>query len=451
MTQMQAARAGTITEEMKQVADAERIDAELLRDRIAAGEVVIPKNIKHAIQPVGIGKGLRTKVNANIGTSSDFMDPDFEVKKARMAVDAGADAIMDLSTAGDLGEIRRTIMKEVPVCTGTVPIYEAAIDVVRDKGGIVNMTADDLFSVLERQAEDGVDFFTVHCGVTRYTIERLKQQGRLTDIVSRGGSFLTTWMFANEDENPLYAQFDRLLELVREYDITLSLGDGLRPGSLRDATDRAQVQELILLGELTRRAWEKDVQVMIEGPGHVPLDQIKTNIQLQKKLCENAPFYVLGPVVTDVAPGYDHITSAIGGAVAAEAGADFLCYVTPGEHLKLPDIEDVRQGVIGTRIAAHAADIAKGIPGALAWDNAMSEARKNLDWEKQIALAMDSERAREIREIPFHQKDRDGNRFDRRFELEDSHFLKAQNIRLFVFVGDQHNFFLQISNRRDCT
>ena len=397
MTQMQAARAGKITDEMKLVAEAERIDAELLRDRIAAGEIVIPKNIKHDVQPVGIGKGLRTKVNANIGTSSDFVDIDFEVKKARMAVDVGADTIMDLSTAGDLGEIRRTIMKEVPVCTGTVPIYEAAIDVVRDKGGIVNMTADDLFSVLDKQAQDGVDFFTVHCGVTQHTVERLKQQGRLMDIVSRGGSFLTTWMFANEAENPLYEQYNRLLELVREYDITLSLGDGLRPGSLQDATDRAQIQELITLGELTKRAWEKDVQVMIEGPGHVPLDQIKTNIQVQKRLCENAPFYVLGPVVTDIAPGYDHITSAIGGAIAAEAGADFLCYVTPGEHLKLPDIEDVRQGVIGTRIAAHAADIAKGIPGAMEWDDAMSKARKNLDWNKQIALSIDPERAAAIR------------------------------------------------------
>lgn len=398
MTQMQAARAGKITDEMKLVAEAERIDAGLLRERIAAGVAVLPKNIKHDCKPIGIGRGLRTKVNANIGTSSDFVDLDFEVRKARTAVGVGADAIMDLSTAGDLKEIRRTIMREVPVCTGTVPIYEAAIDVVRERGGIVNMVPDDLFAVLERQAEDGVDFFTLHCGVTRYTLERLKQQGRLTDIVSRGGSFLTTWMFANEAENPLYEQYDRLLDLVREYDITLSLGDGLRPGSLYDATDRAQVQELITLGELTRRAWERDVQVMIEGPGHVPLDQIRTNIQLQKKLCEDAPFYVLGPVVTDVAPGYDHITSAIGGAIAAEAGADFLCYVTPGEHLKLPDIEDVRQGVIGTRIAAHAADIAKGVPGAMAWDNAMSEARKNLDWDRQVALSIDPERARAIRE-----------------------------------------------------
>ena len=289
-------------------------------------------------------------------------------------------------------------MREVPVCIGTVPIYEAAIEVIRKKGGLVKMTPDDLFSVIEKQAEEGVDFFTVHCGVTRDSIGRLQNQGRLMDIVSRGGSFLTTWMIANEAENPLFEEFDWLLEIVRKYDITLSLGDGLRPGSLMDATDRAQVEELIILGELTKRAWEQDVQVMIEGPGHVPLDQIKTNIQLEKQLCCNAPFYVLGPIVTDVAPGYDHITSAIGGALAAEAGADFLCYVTPGEHLKLPDLEDVRQGVVATRIAAHAADIAKGLPGAVEWDVAMSKARKRLDWEEQIRLSMDPERAKQIRE-----------------------------------------------------
>ena len=403
---MEAARAGQITAEMRTVAGDERIDIELLRKRIALGEIIIPKNKKHGgVNPVGIGKGLRTKVNANIGTSTDYQDIANEVAKARMAVEVGADTIMDLSTGGDLVLIRQTIMKEVPVVIGTVPIYEAAIEAIRLKDALINLTVDGLFGVLERQAEEGVDFFTVHCGVTRSSIERLQKQGRLMDIVSRGGSFLTTWMIANDRENPLYEHYDRLLALCRKYDVTLSLGDGMRPGSLRDATDRAQVEELIILGELTKRAWEQDVQVMIEGPGHVPLDQVQTNIQLQKCLCLNAPFYVLGPIVTDVAPGYDHITSAIGGAVAAAAGADFLCYVTPGEHLKLPDVEDVRQGVVGTRIAAHAADISKGIPGAMDWDDAMSKARKHLDWTKQINLAIDPERARQMREQGKPQMD----------------------------------------------
>ena len=399
MTQMTEARAGRLTAEMKTIVEQENIDPDVLRERVARGQIVIPKNKKHdSIKPVGIGKGLRTKVNANIGTSTDFADVQREVEKAKAAIDAGADTIMDLSTGGDPAEIRRTIMKEVPVVIGTVPIYEAAIETIRAKGALTKMTPDGMFSVLEKQAEEGVDFFTVHCGVTRSSIERLKRQGRLMDIVSRGGSFLTTWMVANDRENPLYEQFDRLLDIARAYDITLSLGDGLRPGSLADATDRAQVEELIILGELTKQAWEKDVQVMIEGPGHVPLDQIQTNIQMQKRLCAGAPFYVLGPVVTDVAPGYDHITSAIGGTIAAAAGADFLCYVTPGEHLKLPDVEDVREGVIATRIAGHAADVAKGLPHAMEWDIAMSKARKSLNWEKQIELSIDPQRARKLRD-----------------------------------------------------
>jgi phosphomethylpyrimidine synthase len=398
MTQMHAAKAGRITNEMKTVAGQEGIQPEILRECMARGEAVILLNKNHKIQPMGVGKGLRTKVNANIGTSSDRLDLAFEISKAKTAVRAGADAIMDLSTGGDLTEIRRAIMKEVPAVIGTVPIYQAAIETVERKGGIVKMTEDDIFSVLERQAEEGVDFFTVHCGVTLSSLERLKKQGRLMDIVSRGGSFLTTWMIANERENPLYEYFDRLLEIVFKYDVTLSLGDGLRPGSLKDSTDRAQIQELLTLGELTQRAWEQDVQVMIEGPGHVPLHEIRTNIQIEKKLCCNAPFYVLGPIVTDIAPGYDHITSAIGGAIAGEAGADFLCYVTPGEHLKLPGVDDVWQGVIATRIAAHAADIAKGLPKAMEWDNAMSAARKNLNWEEQIRLAIDPEQARKLRE-----------------------------------------------------
>jgi len=398
MTQMGQARAGRVTVEMKMVAEQEKVDINSLMERIAVGEVIIPKNQKHSnVPPIGIGKGLRTKVNANIGTSTDYVDIENEVKKASVAVDAGADAIMDLSTGGNLEKIRQTIMKEVPVVIGTVPIYQAVIETIESRGALTKMTGDDIFSVLEKQAEEGVDFFTVHCGVTRSSIERLQKQGRLMDIVSRGGSFLTTWMIANDKENPLYEQYDRLLDIAGQYDITLSLGDGMRPGSIQDATDRAQVEELIILGELTKQAWERDVQVMIEGPGHVPIDQIKTNIQLEKQLCNNAPFYVLGPIVTDVAPGYDHITAAIGGAVAASAGADFLCYVTPGEHLKLPDLEDVHQGVIATRIAGHAADIAKGIPRAMEWDIAMSRARKQLDWDTQIELSIDPECARKYR------------------------------------------------------
>ena len=399
MTQMQEARAGRITEEMQIVASEEGIDVEVLRDSVARGEVVILKNKNHKdIEPVGVGKGLRTKVNANLGTSTDYLDVNYEVEKARVAVKVGGDTIMDLSTGGDLTGIRQTIMREVPVVIGTVPIYQAAIETIRAKKALIKMTPDDIFDVLEKQAAEGVDFFTVHCGVTQASITRLQKQGRLMDIVSRGGSFLTTWMIANKQENPLFEYFDRVLEIASAYDVTLSLGDGLRPGCLADATDRAQIEELITLGELTKRAWKKGVQVMIEGPGHVPMNQIQTNIELEKSLCSNAPFYVLGPIVTDVAPGYDHITSAIGGALAAAAGADFLCYVTPAEHLKLPNLEDVRQGVIATRIAGHAADIAKGLPNAMKWDIAMAKARKNLNWKDQIKLAIDSERAEKFRE-----------------------------------------------------
>jgi len=399
MTQMFEARAGRITPEMEFVAREEKMPVEQLQAKIAKGEIIIPKNKKHAgVIPTGVGSGLRTKVNANIGTSSDYCDINEEVLKAKAAAQAGAEAIMDLSTGENLVQTRRAIMKAVDVVIGTVPLYQAVVETVEAKEALVNMTSDDLFKVLEQQAEEGVDFFTVHCGVTRNTVERLMQQGRLMDIVSRGGSFTTTWMLANDKENPLFEEYDRLLELVRKYDITLSLGDGLRPGAIADATDRAQIQELLTLGELTQRAWDQDVQVMVEGPGHVPLDQIKTNIQIMKKLCCNAPFYVLGPIVTDIAPGYDHITAAIGGAIAAEAGADFLCYVTPGEHLKLPSIDDVHQGVIATRIAAHAADIVKGVPGAMEWDLAMSTARKALDWDKQIALAIDPGTAARFRE-----------------------------------------------------
>lgn len=398
MTQMAKAKAGRITEQMEAVSKAENIDPALLMERIASGKVVIPLNINHNLErPVGVGYGLRTKVNANVGTSTDYNDLSYEIEKAKVAVRAGADAVMDLSTEGDLSEIRKRIIEEIPAVIGTVPIYEAAVQAVRKRGGLVKMTEEDMFAVLERQAEQGVDFFTIHSGVTRSSIERLQKQKRLTDIVSRGGSMLTTWMIANDCENPFFASFDRVLEIAKAYDITLSLGDGLRPGSLNDASDRAQIQELIILGELTKRAWEQDVQVIIEGPGHVPLHQIRMNIELQKQLCNEAPFYVLGPIVTDVAPGYDHITSAIGGAIAAWSGADFLCYVTPGEHLKLPSLQDVHKGVIATRIAGHAADIAKGIYQAIEWDNQISKARHDLDWEKQIQLAIDPDHARQLR------------------------------------------------------
>ena len=396
-TQMEAARNGQITEEMRFVADQEKIDLNTLMGRMAVGEIIIPKNKLHDIKPIGVGAGLSTKINANLGTSTDHEDIDLEIRKAKLAVELGADTVMDLSTGPKLVETRQKIMAEVPVTIGTVPIYQAAIQSVQKRGDIISMTADDIFAVLEDQAREGVDFFTVHCGVTIESVERLRSQGRLTDIVSRGGTFTTSWIMANKAENPLYEHFDRLLDLVHEYDICLSLGDGMRPGCLADATDRAQIQELIILGELTKRAWEKGVQVMVEGPGHVPLNQIQTNMQIQKKLCQNAPFYVLGPLVTDIAPGYDHITSAIGGAIAASAGADFLCYVTPGEHLRLPDLEDVRQGVIASKIAAHAADIVKGIPGAMDRDIVMAKARKSLDWDAQMAVSLDPERATAMR------------------------------------------------------
>ncbi|PIU86529.1 MAG: phosphomethylpyrimidine synthase, partial [Deltaproteobacteria bacterium CG06_land_8_20_14_3_00_44_19] len=345
-----------------------------------------------------IGKGLRTKINANIGTSNDHIDVSEELEKMRVAIKAGADTIMDLSTGGEVDEIRKEIIRESSVPIGTVPIYQAAVETVqKKKESIVHMTVEDIFKVIEKHAEDGIDFITVHCGVTRESVGRLKREGRLMDIVSRGGAFLVEWMAYNNKENPLFEHFDRLLDIARAYDVTLSLGDGLRPGCLADATDRGQVQELVILGELTERAWAVDVQVMIEGPGHVPINQIEANVLLEKRLCHGAPFYVLGPLVTDLAPGYDHITSAIGGAIAASAGADFLCYVTPSEHLGLPSVDDVREGVVASKIAAHAADIAKGIKGAIEEDNRMAMSRKKLDWESQINLALDPEKARRIR------------------------------------------------------
>ncbi|HJV67060.1 MAG TPA: phosphomethylpyrimidine synthase ThiC [Geomonas sp.] len=399
MTQLEYARKGIITEKMQQAALAEGVEPEFIRAGIAAGNIIICHNNKHLNgTPLAVGKGLRTKINANIGSSADDLDINKELEKARVAVAAGADAIMDLSTGGPVDEIRRAIIAETSACIGTVPLYQAALDAVRTKKkAIVDMTVEDIFEGVIKHAEDGVDFITVHCGVTRSTVERMRKEGRIMDVVSRGGAFTIEWMAHNNMENPLYEHFDRLLEITKAYDMTLSLGDGFRPGCLADATDRAQIHELILLGELTQRAQDFGVQVMIEGPGHMPLNQIEANILLQKRLCHGAPFYVLGPLVTDIAPGYDHITSAIGGTIAASAGADFLCYVTPSEHLRLPSVEDVREGVMACRIAGHAADIVKGVKGAVEKDNQMARCRKKLDWEGQFALAIDPEKARRLR------------------------------------------------------
>jgi phosphomethylpyrimidine synthase len=404
---MQAACSGEITPQMRRVARDEGLTPEAVAEKVAAGRVVVPVNNRRDLsRPIGIGEGLRTKVNANVGTSTDSFSLPAELEKVTAALEAGADTIMDLSTGGDLTEIRTEILRACPVPLGTVPIYQAVVETIAEQGALIKMPPDRIFDVIERQAQEGVDFITVHCGVTWDTLDRLRGQGRLTDIVSRGGAFLVTWMVANEKENPLYEHYDRLLDLAENYDLTLSLGDGLRPGSLADATDRAQVQETIILGELTQRAWERSVQVMIEGPGHVPIDQVEANVLLEKKLCHGAPFYVLGPLVTDVASGYDHIACAIGGAIAAAAGADFLCYVTPGEHLRLPTVDEVREGVIAARIAAHAGDIGKGLPGALGWDREMSQARKQLDWEKQLTLSIDPRHARQVREQSKPQEDK---------------------------------------------
>jgi phosphomethylpyrimidine synthase len=393
MTQLEMARKGDVSPQMEAVARADGLEAEIIKQRVADGKVVIPANVRHFnLVPCGVGEGLATKVNANIGTSSDFGDVNTELEKLRVAIAAGADTVMDLSTGGDITAIRRAILAASTLPIGTVPIYQAGIDAIEKHGAIVKMSVDDIFNAIEENARDGVDFITVHCGVTRAAIALLKKQGRVTDIVSRGGAFIVGWMLHNDRENPLYEYFDRLLDIALEYDVTLSLGDGMRPGSLADATDRPQVEELVTLGELVQRAQDAGVQVMVEGPGHIPLDQIETNVRLQKALCKGAPFYVLGPLVTDIAAGYDHITSAIGGAIAAMHGADFLCYVTPSEHLAIPDTDDVREGVIASRLAAHAADIVKGVKGARERDRQMSLARKRLDWEEQARLSLDPEK-----------------------------------------------------------
>jgi len=385
---------------ISQIAKDESVGQAYLLKHIASGEIVVPlNNAKYGknIKACAIGSGLRTKVNANLGTSSGHSSINDEIEKLRVAVEAGADTVMDLSTGGDIARTRQEIVENSIVPVGTVPIYEAAVAAYKKHGAVTKMTGDDIFKALINQAKDGVDFFTVHCGITKESLERLIKQDRLIDIVSRGGAFLAEWIKKNKKENPLYEDFDEALNIAKKYDITLSLGDGMRPGTIVDATDRPQVQELILLGELAMRAYEAGVQVIIEGPGHVPLNQIETNMILQKRLCNNRPFYVLGPLVTDVAPGYDHITSAIGGAIAAASGADFLCYVTPSEHLGLPNLEDVYDGVIASRIAAHAADIAKGVKGAVDWDRKISEARKKRDWALQEKLSIAPKRFAKIR------------------------------------------------------
>jgi phosphomethylpyrimidine synthase len=397
MTRIQYAGRGIITDEMEKVAIAEGISPEKLASNIANGWTVITRNNKHDIVPLGIGDGLRTKINANIGTSRDRVSYDDELRKLAVLIEYGADAVMDLSTGGAISDLRKSLIERSSIAVGTVPIYEAVVRTVEKSQNIGRMAPDDLFAVIEDHASDGVDFITVHCGVTEKVVERLKSEGRILDIVSRGGAFILEWMILNGKENPLYAQYDRLLEIAKKYDLTLSLGDGLRPGCLDDATDRAQIEELLTLGELRDIALKEGVQVIIEGPGHVPINQVELNIKLQKSVCGGAPFYVLGPLVTDLAMGYDHIAAAIGGAIAGAAGADFLCYVTPSEHIRLPDIEDVIEGVIASKIAAHAADIAKGIPGAIEKDRKMAAFRKKLDWDGQISMSFNPAKIEKLR------------------------------------------------------
>ncbi len=401
MTRIEQALKGILTQEMKVVAADEGIAAEKLASDIGQGVSVITRNIRHDIRPLGIGKGLSTKINANIGTSKDRISFDEELRKLEVLVEYGADAVMDLSTGGAIRDLRKTLIAKSPIAVGTVPIYDAIVRTVERYGSIAKMTVDELFEVIEDHAKDGVDFVTVHCGVTLKAIERLREDRRILDVVSRGGAFLLEWMIYNERENPLFEQYERLIEIAKKYDVTLSLGDGFRPGCIADATDRSQLEELITLGELRDRALAAGVQSIIEGPGHVPLNQVELNIKLQKEICKGAPFYVLGPLVTDIAMGYDHIAAAIGGAIAGAAGADFLCYVTPAEHIRLPNIEDVREGVIASKIAGHAADIAKGIPSAMEKDRQMAQCRKNLDWEGQISHSFNPARVRAWRgEVP---------------------------------------------------
>lgn len=400
------ALAGRETDLLRCCAENESLEVGALVAGVAAGVIAVPRNIHHNNAKImAIGKGTATKVNANIGSSRDIANLEEELAKLRVAVKAGADTVMDLSMGGDLDQVRRGILADCPVPLGTVPIYQAVAETVEQQGKeLVEVTVEHMFRTIEKQAMDGVDFMTIHCGITRHLQERMRRQKRIMGVVSRGGSFLLEWMSHHRQENPFYEHFDDLLAILKEHEVTLSLGDGIRPGCLADATDRNQVQELIHLGELTDRAWAAGVQVIIEGPGHMPMDQITANVLLQKKMCKGAPFYVLGPLVTDIAPGYDHITGAIGGAIAGAAGADYLCYVTPAEHLKLPDIDDVHEGVIASKIAAHAADIAKGLPGAMERDNQMAVRRNRLDWKGQIELSLDPEKAARFREEGLSDK-----------------------------------------------
>ena len=392
-TQMEAAKKGMVTKEMQLVAKKEGMAVELVREKVASGTIVIPANILHkSISPEGIGEGLRTKINVNLGVSGDCADYAREFEKVKLSIDYGADAIMDLSNYGKTNTFRQKLIEYSPAMIGTVPMYDAIGYLEKD---LMDITARDFLKVVEAHARQGVDFMTIHAGINQRAVESFMKSGRLTNIVSRGGSLLFAWMKMTGKENPFYEYYDELLDILYEYDVTISLGDALRPGSIHDSTDAGQIAELVELGCLTKRAWEKNIQVLVEGPGHMALNEIAANMQLQKRLCHGAPFYVLGPLVTDIAPGYDHITSAIGGAVAATYGADFLCYVTPAEHLRLPDLEDVKDGIIASKIAAHAADIAKGIKGAREIDNKMSDARRRIDWEDMFSYAIDPVKARQ--------------------------------------------------------
>lgn len=391
---MDLAKRGEITPAMRRIAEKEGVTEEFVKNGIASGRIVVPCNPIHDPEPAGIGEGLGVKINVNLGTSRDIADLDFELEKLKVSLKYGADSVMDLSTGGDIDRIRARLLKECPVMIGSVPIYQTGLTAARNNA-VVDMTEDDIFGGIEKHAKDGIDFMTVHCGITKETVAWLKKSGRLMDVVSRGGSFLTAWILHNGEENPLYKNYDYLLEMARKYEFALSLGDGFRPGCISDASDPAQISELMTLGHLVLRAREAGVQTIVEGPGHVPLDQVPMNIELEKRMCHGAPFYVLGPLVTDIAPGYDHIVGAIGGAVAAQAGADFLCYLTPAEHLSLPDIDDVREGVIASKIAAHVGDLTRG--RGYETDDAMARARKELNWSKIFELGLDPDKARKYR------------------------------------------------------
>ncbi|MCM8784647.1 MAG: phosphomethylpyrimidine synthase ThiC [Candidatus Omnitrophica bacterium] len=403
MLEKDIAKKGIVSGAVKKIAKEEDINPEELAKKVAEGKVII---LKHRGKYLGVGEGTKTKVNANIGTSPEVCDISLEIEKLKIAEKYGTDTVMDLSTSGDIDKIRKKIIEKSNVPVGTVPIYQAAIEAIHKKGAIIKMDEDKIFEIIEKHAQDGVSFITVHCGLNLKSIERLRKNPRKSLVVSRGGAFLISWMISNEKENPLYKNYDRLLEIAKKYDLVLSLGDGLRPGGIIDSTDSAQIEELLTLGELTKYAWENNVQVIIEGPGHIPINEIETNVQLEKKICHNAPFYVLGPIVCDIAPGYDHITSAIGGAIAAWKGADFLCYVTPSEHLSLPGIEEVKEGVIAAKIAAHAGDIGKGIKNIKELDFSMDIARTERRWEEEMKIALDKEKFKKLRnKFPLKNKD----------------------------------------------